>query len=878
MTRLPRLGRLLVALRPLGDRRAEVEADLLELFGIRAARDGCRAARRRYVLDAISLWRIRRHPSVIPDQGSERGLQTMPQDVLFTFRLFRRHASLFAATIAGLAVAIALSAAMFSIVKAVALAGTGFDAETVSVNLASGPFTRVTGNSAMSGEWAYSDYVRLREDVTALTLVAAAKSMTRYRGVDGTDAGMPVHYRAVSGDYFTVLGVKTVVGRGLLAADDRPQVRNAVVSRGFWLNAMGGEHSIVGKTVLLDNEAFTIVGVADRQHGAPAGMRNPPAFWITLTALSETVPAANWNPAVEIRGRLKPAATKPQAQAEVLNVARVLSAPVTKQPPTVILEPPHIPNRQTRMVAGVLMTIVGLVVLLACANVANVLLASAASRRREIGTRLAIGASRLRILRQLLTEAVLLGLAGGAAGLLIARAIVPVLRSLMRVPVAMDVSPDPAMYGFVALMTIVVGLLAGLAPARYGYRGDVMSALKVDQLSAPLPLPRARLRSFLVGGQAAVSIVLLVVAALLTRALIDTAFLDAGHDVNRLLGVAVSTGPAPRATDQNAAYWSRVREHVLGVPGVRGAAFASLPPFDGTTGMQPFNGIRVSRNETTSEYFETLGMRIERGRAYTADEVRSGAPVAVVSASLARAFWGTDSPLGKSMERVWGTVAAADERKGMMRKVRGTRVIGVVSDVTTHIDHRNAPTIYLPLSEHVVPRLVVSTSGDPAALAGSLKDAIQTFDPRLRPMVSLPRQELARQLEAPRSLALLAIAVGAIALGLAAIGLFGVTAFVVEQRMHEMSVRRALGATTGQLVELLLRENLRPVGIGLACGLVVSLAAGRVVESVLYGTSSRDALAFIAASLILLAAAAAAVIVPARKAGRVDSALLLKQG
>jgi hypothetical protein len=335
---------------------------------------------------------------------------------------------------------------------------------------------------------------------------------------------------------------------------------------------------------------------------------------------------------------------------------------------------------------------------------------------------------------------------------------------------------------------------------------------------------------------------------------------------------------APRGTASYAAYWSGVRDQVLGLPGVKGAAFASLPPFDRTTAGEQFAGIRVSRNETTSEYFETLGMRVVRGRAYTAAEVASGAPVAVVSVSLARAFWGADDPLGDDMERVWGTVAPGDERKGMLRKVRGARVVGVVSDVTTHIEHRDAPTIYLPLSEHVVPRLVVSTAGDPALLAGPLKGALELFDPRLRPHVSLPREELARQLEAPRSLAMLAIAVGSIALGLAAIGLFGVTAFVVEQRMHEMSVRRALGATTGQLVTLMLRDNLRPVAIGLTLGLLAALASGRMIQAVLYGTSSRDPIALAAACVILTAAAALAVLVPARKAGRIDPAQLLKQG
>jgi predicted permease len=878
MIRPPLLGRVLVAWRRLGDRHAEVEADLLELFTIRAAAHGRRVASRRYVRDALSLRRIPTNPTVVPNERAQRGLTTMHQDIFFAFRLFRRHRGLFGATIAGLAVAIALSAAVFGIVRAVAFGGSGFEtADVYRVSLASGPFTRVTGNSPMRGQWAHSDYLRMRDEVTGMAVVAAAGSVARYRPANSTDIGVPISYRAVSGDYFSALGMRTVLGRALVTADDRPQMRSVVVSRGFWLNAMGGDPSIVGKAILLDDEPFTVVGVAERRHGAPSGMAMPPAMWTTLTALSETVPTPGWNPAVEILGRLKAGRTKPQAEAEALTVAVNLAAARTRTPPSVILEPPNRTNRQTAVVATVLLTIVGLVVLLACANVANVLLASAASRRREIGTRLAIGASRLRILRQLLTESLLLGTAGSIAGVLMARAVVSTLAATMRLPAALDVSLDATAYGFVALMTIAVGLLAGVAPARYGYRGDVMSALKIDQLSAPLPLPRARLRSLLVGGQAAISIVLLVLAALLTRALVSMMVLDAGLDVNRLITVSVSTAPAPGGA-QYSAYWNRLREEVLGVAGVSGAAYASLPPFDSFTAIQAYDGVRVSRNETTPEYFTALGIPIVRGRAYTADELRSGAPVALVSASLARAFWGGRDPLGERMEEVWGTVKPGDERKGMLRKVSQARVIGVVADVTTDIDAVNAPTIYLPLSEHVAPRLVVSSNGDPALLAGPLKDAITRFDRRQRPNVSLPREGLRRQLDAPRTLAMLAIVVGAIALGLAAIGLFGVTAFVVEQRTHEMSVRRALGATNRQLVELLLHDNLKPVVFGLAGGLLVALAAGRVVESVLYGTSSRDPLALAAASLVLIAAAAIAIIIPARKAARADPARLLKQG
>jgi hypothetical protein len=257
---------------------------------------------------------------------------------------------------------------------------------------------------------------------------------------------------------------------------------------------------------------------------------------------------------------------------------------------------------------------------------------------------------------------------------------------------------------------------------------------------------------------------------------------------------------------------------VLRVPGVAGAAFTTVPPFEGSWAPQRLNGIRVNRNETTAEYFETLGIRTLRGRTYTGDEVRNGAPVAVISASLARAVWGADDPIGQGMARVWGPVAPGDETNGgLLRKVKDAHVIGVVADTTVGLEIKNVPTIYLPMSAMVAPRLVVraATTGT-GGLVAPLRDAIQRFDPRQRPRISRPLDGMRRALERPASLTILAIAVGAVALGLAVIGLFGVTAFVVEQRTHEMSVRRALGASAGDLVRLLLYDNLKPVVIGLA--------------------------------------------------------------
>jgi hypothetical protein len=253
--------------------------------------------------------------------------------------------------------------------------------------------------------------------------------------------------------------------------------------------------------------------------------------------------------------------------------------------------------------------------------------------------------------------------------------------------------------------------------------------------------------------------------------------------------------------------------------------------------------------------------------------------VAVISARLAREFWGQEDPLGSSLERVWGADDASLARlPGLLSKPKGTQIIGVVTDVISGLRHFDAPTIYLPLATSAATRLVVRAHDDPRAIAPVVRDALESLDPTIRARAAFPSDGLKRERERPRILAALAVMVGSIALGLAIIGLFGVTAFAVEQRTHEVSVRRALGASNAQLMRMLLNESLKPVAVGLTFGLLLALLGGRVVQGVLYGVNSRDPIAIVAAVTILLAAAAAAVALPARRATRVDPAQLLKMG
>jgi predicted permease len=912
-------------MRRLAARQQDVESDLFELFQLRVMSHGRRHASWRYLTDVASLWRWRPGRGTAPRTRWAHGHANMTQDLVFAVRLLRRHPAMFGITIAGLAVAIGVTTAALSVAKSIASTGYGAAESTMvyKVSLTSGVFRKVTGNSPFQGQWAFDDFSRLASLTSTTTLVGWAQGAADVRQSSSDGAPIAARYLAVTGDYFTVLGMRASAGRLLFPADDAPGAATVVVSEGFWKNRLGANPSIVGRRIWLDDRAYTVVGIVDRKHTMPSPAQ-PNDLWIALAAAKETSsrrtgataadvrgrlaarrnqdttgrawedryaaieadlsePSRPWNPAIEVLGRLNPGFTRAQAETEIgaftLNLA---NAAGWQRATTVRLEPIDGNSKVTRVIAAMLMSVVGLVLFVACANVTNVLLASAASRRREIATRLAMGAGRGRILRQLLTESLLLGSISSLLGLAVARAVLPSFAALIQMPPGLDVSPDLWIYASLGILTIVVGLLAGLAPARYGQSQDLATTLKADQASAPLPLPRPRLRSLLIATQAAVSLVLLVLASLFTRSLIEMATATTGTEVDQLMTISIGSPTSSAAWDpaRRDGYWTALLHEVRETSGVAAAAIALAPPFGGTMmAPQRVDDIMLDRNEVADDYFQTVGIPILRGRAFTRDEIKSNAPVAIISASLADAVWRSENPIGSSLDRVWGPPSAGDARlAGPLRKPRNVRVIGVVGDATTRLDRPRLPTVYLPISSTSVPRLVVRTHGNPGLLVQPLRNLLESFDPRLTPTVTFAREDLRRQMEKPRVLAVLSLSVGTLAMGLAVIGLFGVTAFIVEQRTHELSVRCALGASRADLTTMLLRDSLRPVIAGLACGLFIALAGARVVQSLLSDVSARDPVAVVAAVLVLMAASSAAVLLPARRAARLNPAQLLKLG
>ena len=479
---------------------------------------------------------------------------------------------------------------------------------------------------------------------------------------------------------------------------------------------------------------------------------------------------------------------------------------------------------------------------------------------------MALGASTGRIVRQLMTESLSLGLAGGAAGLLLTMWIVPVLARTARAPASIDFAPDVRVYLFLAVVSVLAGLGAGLAPARHAIRDNFGRALKAPRAGGS---PQAsRLRSGLIGVQAAASLMLLVLAALFARATIRATQVDVGFDADRLLTVSAAFGRGTYDANGARAYWDLALDRVGGLPGVVAATLAEHTPFGDGNRVMVFRraGSRytIYFNETRADYFEVLRLRVLRGRTYTDREVIDSAPVAVVSEAIARDFFGDEDPLGQSLERVTGEP--------------GTIIIGVVSSVVTaRLRELSSPTVYQPMRSVQTARLVIRTAGAPEALIQSVRSALHPLDPRIRLSIGRVADGLERQVDEARTLAWLAAALAAVALVLAIVGIYGVTAFAVGQRTQEIGVRMALGATVPEIERLLLSDSLRPVAYGLVAGVAAALLGSRVFIGVLYGMSPADPIAFGAAILLLLSAATAAVLFPSRRAAEVDPAAVLRQ-
>lgn len=871
--RLPWLARWLVRLSPVPrESRAEVQADLHELYVNRRRDRGPIHAWWRLGHDVASLWR---QPRTIVDSRASPTkfamLRDAGSDLRFAARLFARQPVVLALTVLGLSLGLGVATAAFGVINAATLRGEGL----ADPDRAPGVL-RTTARST-STTWTTDEFVQLRDGAARIALEAVLTENAA-TGQSPADAAAPsVGVAFVSGGFFAATGGRVMLGRPLVAADEQQTgTPAAVVSFVFWSARLHRDPAVIGRRIRIGRADATIVGVAERGFTLPHSRQ----IWMPLTAHGAVFGGASGRRApaagLQIFGRLLPDATLSDAQAQLTAVAAALPRSSGESALGVRLDSRaglgRAPLSDTVAVTVFVFAVIVLVLVLACANVATALVSTAIAREREIGVRAALGASRARIVRQLVTESVALSTIAAAIGLLLAWWALPAIGAWIEAPAGSDLAPDGNVFLFLALVTTAAGVGAGLAPAWHGRGVDLATPLKGSDAHQDRVAPR-RLRSALVMMQAAAAVMLIVTATLFVRASLRAAVIDVGFDADGLYAVSPGIGDPFDSTGDGADvlnFWARAVDELDTIPGIAATTLSQVTPFSGITMTsltrdEPPRAIALHR--THANYFDAMGIRLLAGRTFTPDEVATGAPVALVSAALARAYWQDDSPLGKMLPPEIPLSTA--------RPV----VVGVVSDAITAALHERSPfALYEPLAprdQRMSEMLIRVAPGSTGAieLAG---ERLRAIDPGADVAIASVASRLRGETGRPRTLALLTGGVGVIAIVLCVIGLYGLTASVVGQRTREMGVRIALGARPLDVLGLVVGRGARLALLGIAIGTVAGLALTRLLGGLVWGVDVSDIRTFVAAPLLVMAAALLASWVPARKAARVDPMVALR--
>jgi predicted permease len=690
----------------------------------------------------------------------------------------------------------------------------------------------------------------------------------------------------VTDGYFAMLKVRPELGRVFGASDSASAAPVTVISHAFWRDRLGGDSSVVGHVLRVNDRSFTIIGVAPPEFASSIFLWRAD-LWIPPSAAPLFIGTqfSQWQGSLYTTARLADGATIGLARTSVATLAARLTADSARRNERIAfrVEPARgvvVELRGPAVVASsFLMMVVAMVLLIACANVANLLLARATARRRELVIRAALGAGRARLVRQLLIESLLIATAGGVIGLLTATWVAELLTSFVvgrsPEPISLDVTPDAHVLLFALGISVVSALVFGLLPALRATSADVSPVLREE---ATQTTARSRARGILIGAQVALCTVLLACSTLFLHSLANARVIDPGFNPTGIMDVALNVSSRNLEQDQARAFFDELRARAVAIPGVRSAALAAIVPLGGTN-MQvglwvegrPASGPRApfapSFNVVGPHYFETLGIPVVAGRPIGDGDRPTAPAAAVINEQMAKHLWPNESAIGKrvSLEGATGPWVT---------------VVGIVHNTRyTSLGERVPDFIYLPFAQHYRSEMILQlrTAGATPAMAATLRDLVRTLDPQLPPVAVSSLADDMRIVLLPSELGAGLLGVfGLLALLLASVGIYGVTAYSVAQRTREMGIRSALGATARDLVTLLARQSMRVVLIGAGIGLVLAFAAARLLTSQLYGVASTDPLTFVVMPLLLLSIALLATLVPARRATRVDPAVALR--
>ncbi len=684
----------------------------------------------------------------------------------------------------------------------------------------------------------------------------------------------------VTANLFALLGVKPVLGRTFLPEEDRPGASQVVlISFSLWQRRFGGSPKVVGSRVMLEGKEFTIIGVMPPSFHFPARQH---VIWIPLALSPEQITTRVAAHFLNVIARLKPGVTEQQAQAEMSAIAARLEQQYPKTNATVgarvvPLKEQFVGNFRQALL--ILFAAAGFVLLVACANVANLLLFRAAVRQKEIAVRLALGAGRGRLMRQLLTESLLLAMVGGALGLLLALWGVSVLTAAMpeRLELARGITPDLNVLAFTLLASVLTGVFFGLFPAFQATRLNLNEALKEGGRDAARG--RSGIRSFLVVVEVALALMLVAGAGLMINSFLRLRQVDAGFEADRLLTMEIDPTftryPGHAALG---AFYDRLLERIEALPGVESAGVVTRLPLTVTSGHYMFSTESQSvwkyagalPSTVSPGYFHTMGIPLVAGRAFTPEDIPETEPVAVINEAMRERAWPNQDPLGKRI-RMYPYNATAT----------ALTVVGVVKDVRqSELQAAARPQVYRSYTQVVIypPRdLVVRTSMAPLSLAAAVRSAIHSVD-RDQPVSNIRTMEmiLAASIADQRFNMLLLASYAALALALAAVGIYGVMSYLVTQNTREIGIRLALGAQARDVLRLVVGQGLILTIAGIAAGLAGAWGMTRLLKKLLYGVTATDPLTFLFAAALLLVIALLACFIPARRATKVDPLAALR--
>ncbi len=805
----------------------------------------------------------------------------LSRDSHYAVRTLRRSPAFTIAAVLTLALGIGANTAIFSVIDAALLRPLPYPQPDRLVML----YGRAQAgeNSALSP----ATYLDFHRQSRALDLAGYRLSPFN---VTGQDRPERIAGAVVTPDFFGVLGVQAQLGRTLTRELDKPGAARAVVlSYALWQRRYGGNADVLGRQILIDGEPRTVVGVMPRffQYPEESELWTAARFAVPEHILRPDLDQSNIRDShyFDTIGRVRPGFSLAQAQAEADTIARRLkqqygSNEEASSAALVTLRDDLIgPARPALMI---LLGAVGLLLMIACANVANILLARGAARQKEIAVRSALGAGRARLVRQFLTESILLAAAGGVLGIGLAYAGLHPLRALL--PEGMlgngALKLDPRVLAFTTLVSLASGILFGLFPALHLSGARALDGMLKEQGRGSSGGMRAhRARSALVAIEVALAAVLLVGAGLLIRSFSRLLAVSEGFQAERVLSLRLSLSEARYpAPGDRARFVTRTLESIAGLPGVGSAAVVSRLPLNpgNSTRSVDIKGRTSTQDDpapdylvTSPDYFRAMGIRLLSGRAFTERDDASAPPVILVNQSMARVFWPGRNPVGEFV-----TVG------GCGKENEWCQVVGVVEDVHQHnLDQSPRPAVYVPYARDPWPFMVfvVRTSTEPAAAASAVQSAIHSID-RDQPLYGVrSMEEVVSASRSPRRLRMLLLSLfAALALALACVGIYGVMAYLVAQRAHEIGIRMALGADRKDVLGLIVGQGLKLSLAGVAAGLLLAAGLSRFLSTVLYGVGTTDAPTFAGVAALLIALAAAASYLPAWRASRVDPVTALR--